>query len=86
MEKVNHTLEVGKDFKEVVDFLRGLLDDIRAKKEVAAIAAENLPLLMAAVDGYDNLDDAVKGENLDDSAAYLVQQLLQALKPASPAE
>lgn len=51
-----------KELSDVMDLLVGLVDDIKAKKSISEIGAENLPLLMAAVDGLGSLDDEFLGD------------------------
>lgn len=79
MEKVAIQLEVGKESKEVVDCLAGILVDIKAKKGMAEIAAGNLTKLFAAVEGFDKLDDEFKADKAS-IVAYLSKELLAALE------
>jgi hypothetical protein len=51
-----------KELSDVMDLLVGLVDDIKQKKSISEIGAENLPLLMAAVDGLGALDDEFLGD------------------------
>lgn len=86
MATVKKELEVGKELSEVIDAVADLLEDILAKKEIGLIAAENLPSLMTAVDGYDQLAVELKGDKRNESAAYLVARLLEILAPDSKDE
>ena len=45
METVSVELKVPKESKEVVDFIVELYKDIKAKKSISEISAENLPAL-----------------------------------------
>lgn len=81
VQTVSVSLSVPKESKEVFDFFSKLVGDIRAKKPVAEIATGSLGELVKAVEGYDQLDDEVKSEHLDDLAAYGAKSLVGALKP-----
>lgn len=60
MALVEETVLVPKEMQDVRVFLVQLMKDIKAKKGVAEIAAGSLGNLMAAVEGYDQLDDEAK--------------------------
>lgn len=64
------TINVAKESKEVVDAVTDLIADIKAGKDVGQIAAENLPGLIAAIDGYDKLDDEMKSGARNETVAY----------------
>lgn len=72
---VNHTIGVPKESKEVIDFLTDLIEDIKAGKPVGELTAENLPNLMTAIEGYDQIPLEVKGEHLSETLAYAVDRL-----------
>jgi hypothetical protein len=46
-------VEVSKDLSEVGTLLVGLIADLKAKKELSLVLAENLPALMTAIEGFD---------------------------------
>lgn len=79
MEKVEVSLKVGKESKEVADCMAGILVDVKAGKGVTEIAAGNLTKLFAAVEGFDKLDDEFKDDKAAISA-YLVHELMKALE------
>lgn len=81
METSKVELTVGKDSKEIVDAIFELIKDIKEKKDVASIAAENLPGLMSAITGYENLDDEMKSEYRNETLAYAGYKLAEALAP-----
>lgn len=81
MSTVKKELEVGKELSEVIDAVTDLLEDILAKKELGLVAAENLPSLMSAVDGYDQLALELKSDKRNETAAYAVARLLEVLAP-----
>lgn len=49
--------EYAKEIDDVGLALVELVRDIKAKKSIAEIAGENLPLIMEAVNGVDQMDD-----------------------------
>lgn len=57
---IDETVKVPKELNEVRTALVGLIADIKAGKDIATIATENLGALVAAVGGADQLDDEVK--------------------------
>lgn len=57
MAIVKKESEYAKELSEVMDLVINLVDDIKAKKSIAEIGSENLPLLVAAVDGLSSIDD-----------------------------
>lgn len=89
---INVEMQVPKEAKEIVDAVFGLVEDVLAKKDIGTITAENLPALMTAIDGYDQVMPSVKSEYRDELVGYLVQQAMAVLLPykeeipAAPAE
>lgn len=81
METVEIKFNVGKDSKEIVDAVVEIIKDIKAKKDIAAIATENLPGLMSAVNGYENLGAEAKSNVRNETAAYAGLQLAEVLAP-----
>lgn len=79
MQTVDVVLKVPKESKEVVDAAVGLVADVKAKKPIAEIAANALPKVVIAVDGFDQLDDEAKSQQKSDLAAYLAKAFLDAL-------
>lgn len=84
MESVKKELLVGKESAEVIDAIAELVKDIRAGKDVALIATENLTGLVTAVEGYDKIGAELGGELRNHTASYLVSQVLDALLPDEP--
>jgi len=74
-ETTQHIIDVPNESKEVVDFLHDLVEDIRAGKTVAQITTENLPNLIKAIEGYDQLADEIKGEYMSEVLAYLADRM-----------
>lgn len=70
MELIKVELSVGKESKEVFEAVAELIKDFKAKKEWAAIAAENLPLLLKAVEGVSGLPEEIKGKQLGSTIGY----------------
>jgi hypothetical protein len=79
VQKVTVTMEVPKELKEIIDAESGILRDIKAKKPIAEIVAGNLQKLIAAVEGFDKVDEEIKSDGKDEAAGYLVQQNMDAL-------
>lgn len=80
MEVVKKEIEVPKELNEVAVFVVELLKDIMAKKDIAAISAENLPNLMAAVNGFEAMKEELKDEKVFDLAALMVSDIVKVLK------
>lgn len=76
---VDKQLKVGKETAEVGDFLAELIKDIKAKKDIATIASENLQNLYQAVEGYEKLDDEAKHESRSETLGYILGQIGEAL-------
>jgi len=79
MQTVQVTREIPKESKEVVDAITALIADIKAKKSIAEISGDMLPKVVAAVDGFDQLDDEVKSDKKPELSGYLVEQTMKAL-------
>lgn len=56
------TVQVPKELNDVRVALVELIKDVKAKKDVGLIAAENLSLLLQAIAGADQIPDEVKSE------------------------
>lgn len=84
MEVVKKEIEIPKELSEVATFIVELIKDIMAKKDIATISAENLPLLMAAVNGFDAMKDELKDERVFDLAALLASDIAKVLKKKTP--
>ena len=80
---VNVDLPVGKESKDVVDVLAELIKDIKEGKKLEALT-ENIPGIMAAVEGYDLLDDEQKDASRHGTRAYLVYKLSESLEYKAP--
>lgn len=85
METVKIEINVGKESKEVADVLSELIKDIRAGKKLEALT-ENLTGIMAAVNGYDLLDDEQKDVSRHATRGYLTMKLSEALDLDKPTE
>lgn len=80
MQLVKKEVELPKELSEVAIFVVEILKDIMAKKDIAAISAENLPNLMAAVQGFENMAEELKDEKVFDVAALMVSDIIKVLK------
>lgn len=85
VETKQKTLVVGKESSEVVDAIGELISDIKAGKDVAAIATENLSNLMEAVKGYEMISLEAKHSSRNATAAYGGFVLAEALAPVKEA-
>jgi hypothetical protein len=73
------TIDVPKEMKDVVDLTSKIVEDVKAGKSAAEIAADVLPLLISAFDGYQKLDDELKSQHKSDLVAYAVKKHMAAL-------
>lgn len=80
MEVVKKEIELPKELSEVATLVVELLKDIVEKKDIAAISAENLPLLMTAVNGFDAMKEELKDDKVFDLAALMVADIVKVLK------
>lgn len=80
MEVVKKEIEVPKELNEVCVFVVELLKDIIAKKSIAEISAENVPNLMAAVNGFEAMKDELKDDKVFDLAALMVADIVKVFK------
>lgn len=65
-------LQVADEMKAAGDAIQALIADIVAKKSVAQIATDVLPLLVSAVGGYASIGADIQ---LADNEAYLVRAI-----------
>ena len=70
VQMVTISLEVPKEMNDVREALMGLVVDIKAKKSIGEMAANAFPKFVAAVEGVDQLDDAVR-EKMKSSSALI---------------
>lgn len=80
MNLVKKELEVPKELNDVAVLIVALVEDLVAKKDLATISSENLPLLMAAVQGFENMGEELKDEKMYNAAIMLVVDLMKVLK------
>lgn len=74
------TIKVGKETTDVLELVADLIKDIKAKKGVSEIAAENLPGLYKAVEGFDQIDDEMRSEHLEETIALGVAKIVKAIR------
>ena len=79
MELVDVALKVPKEMNDIKVALIGLVEDIKAKKGVAAIVAENIPALMSAIEGFDQLGEEAKSAEAYNLYALLLADLAKVL-------
>lgn len=80
MEFIKKELEVPKELNEVATLIVSLVEDIVAKKDLALVAAENLPLLMTAIQGFEAMQEELKDDKVYNVAVLLVSDLVKVLK------
>ena len=83
MDVVKVELDVPKDAKEVVDALAAIAEHFKAGKSIAEAAAL-FPVVMAAVDGSQNVMGGLSPGHRDDLAAYLVKKIFGVLESPAP--
>lgn len=84
MNTVDVIIQVPKETKEAGDAMFGIIADVKAKKTIAEIVAGNLPKLISAVEGFDQMDDEFKSAHRSALVAYLVKGIMDALLPVAP--
>lgn len=77
-------VEYAKELDDALVLAVELFKDIKAKKDAGAIASENLPLLMNAFNGLDQVDDEFKANKAAaiNAIALRVGELIGVLLPA----
>lgn len=80
MEMIEQVVKLPKELAEVKKCLVELVADIAAKKELAVIVSENLPLLIQAIEGFEKMAEEVKTPEAANVAALLGAEVFQALK------
>ena len=80
MDLVKYEMDVPKESKEVVDALIGMVEHFMNKKPLEEITLL-LPSLMAAFDGYSQVDDEFKSNHRDELVAYLIHKILPVVIP-----
>lgn len=80
VEKIEYTMELPKETKEIADAVILITQHFMEKKPIAEITAL-IPSVIAAVDGFDKVDDELKSEYRDELAGYLVHKLMHVLLP-----
>lgn len=80
MEFIKKELEVPKELNEVATLIVSLVEDIVAKKDLALVAAESLPLLMTAIQGFEAMQEELKDDKVYNVAVLLVSDLVKVLK------
>lgn len=80
MELIKKEVELPKELSEVATLFVELLKDILDKKDISVISAENLPLLMNAVSGFDAMKEELKDDKVFDLAALMVADIVKVLK------
>lgn len=86
VQHVVEQVQLCKESNEVFKCLAGLVEDIKAKKDISSIAAENLPALLQAVQGFEMLDNELQDAQFDETAGLGLGRISKALraKPAVP--
>jgi len=80
MALVKVELEVPKEMNDIRLFIAQLLLDIKAKKPVTEIMAGSLGGLMAAIEGWDQLDEEAKLKEAFNLYGLLAADIAKALK------
>lgn len=80
MALVKIELEVPKEMNDIRVFLVQVISDLKAKKPIAEVIAGSLGGLMAAVEGYDQLDEEAKLAEAYNLYALLASDIAKALK------
>lgn len=75
MNLIKVELEVPKESKEVIDAVVELIKDLKAKKDLTAILAENIAVLSMAIEGLDQIKEELKSKYVADLASYGAVQI-----------
>lgn len=84
VELLEKKLQVPRNVQEISDLLVGLVEDIKAKKPLAAMLSENLQPLMVAVEGIEKLGEEAKSPELYNAIALLAADLARVLLAKAP--
>jgi hypothetical protein len=79
-ESVKVEIQIGATQKKLADLIIELVKDIKAKKPVAAIGAENFPAILDLADEISGLGEEFKNESEVALGAYIGIELEKALK------
>lgn len=76
-------VQIAKELDDVLSLVVELVKDLKAKKGIAELASENLPGLMAAMSGIDQVGDELKLNRKEavQTVALKVSELVEALLP-----
>lgn len=85
VEMLRKELQVPRNVQEVADLLVGLVEDIKNKKDLQALIAENLQPLLAAVEGIDKLGEEVKDPAVYAAIALMAANIAKVLMAPKPA-
>ena len=72
-------VDVPKEFSDCLVLIVELVKDIKAKNDIAAVVSENLPLLIAAIDGAQKIPEELKGEGVYKAAGLFAGEIVEAL-------
>lgn len=80
----SRTVKYAKEIDDVQVALNELVRDIKAKKSIGQITTENLPTIIAAVDGADQMDDEIAANRKValQTIGYRSGELVDVLLPA----
>jgi hypothetical protein len=76
-------IEIAKELDDVLSLVVELVKDLKAKKAIGDLASENLPGLMSAMSGIDQVGDELKLNRKEaiQTVALRVSELVEALLP-----
>lgn len=75
MDKVQVTLDVPKEAKEVIDFIDKVLEKLLTKAPLESYA-ELFITILPAIDGIGQVKEELKGDGKDELVAYLVHKIM----------
>jgi hypothetical protein len=84
VDLVSREVKVPKNVDEVRMLIVGLVEDIKAKKELQALIAENLQPLLAAVEGIEKMGEEVSSPEFYNSLALLGGDVARVLMQKAP--
>ena len=79
-------VEVAKEIDDVLVLVKELIADIKAKKDAAALMAENIQGLMTAIEGIDKIPQELKEELAEVIMSGMVRtgEIIKVLVTPSP--
>lgn len=86
VQYVEKTVKLGKETTDVFEALASVVRDVKLGKSISDISAGNLPKLMEAVNGFDQLDDEARADHYGNTIAFGIGSIVDALRTEKEAD